>query len=307
MPKKTPNSSKNDTTKNKEEINIDLTKIKEELTDYISDEIKNTYFVEIEKVNKNLIKEKNKKILSKNILIIILFLLIAYLLYLLYSVDFFSNHASNNNNVENTITEKEEDKKESNDTRKDEEEHQKAPTLNELKEEYSYLLNNVTISENSSYLKEYYNGNLTNELKNYLTLNLIDFSNLTIEEDYNIIEEEYFKETYKKILTSEYASTSFDYNDNKIRYINKLNAYITNSILKKESSNIKREIINIKVNGDEIIITTIEGLIKDGKLYNVLTLSEIENYKGDELSNYQDKLNRLTYKFKEEKLEGIEK
>ena len=113
------------------------------------------------------------------------------------------------------------------------------------------------------------------------------------------------KASYEELFTDNYRSISFNYNGNQIRYINKLNSYITNEIIKKTDSNIKREIINIKVDNNKISITTVEGLIKDDKLYNVKDNKEISEYKKDNIINYQDKLNKLTYTFENEKLLNI--
>lgn len=289
---------------NKEEIT--LIEIKEELKNYINDQLNNSYIEQISKANKALIKEKNLKILAKNTLITFLLLIIVFLIYLLNNVGYFERFRSNPSKEAIILTEKDEMKKDSTNNQK-EEIVKKEPTLEELMKEYQYLLDKVIISENCQYLEDYYNGNLTNELKNYLALSTLDFTKLTFEDGYNIIEEKELKDAYDKIFSSEYVSLSFDYNNNIVRYINKMSSYLTLEELTKNKSNIVREITAIKVNDDEVSITTLEGIVKDSKLYNVLSLNEINNYQADKLINYEKQLNKITYIFKNEKLINIKK
>ena len=178
--------------------------------------------------------------------------------------------------------------------------------MDELKTKYSYLLNNYVISDESIYLEDLYNGNLTNELKNYYALNKFDFTSLTMQDDYNIINEYSFVEKYKELFDSEYVNTSFNYNGNIIRYIGVINSYISTSVLEYTNSFIKREIISINVNDKIVSITTVEGVVKDNKLYNPLTKEEIENFNNN-LLDYEDKLVKITYVFNNGKLDSITK
>ena len=66
------------------------------------------------------------------------------------------------------------------------------------------------------------------------------------------------------------------------------------------------QIVNIVVNDDTIDITTVEGMVIDGKLYNPLTKEEVEGYNND-LINYKDALVTITYTFKNGKLESLSK
>lgn len=279
---------------------VDLSSIKEELKDYVDLEIKKNFKGEIDKANRKLINEKNKKIYSRDIVIVLLLLVIVFLIYLLNSVGYFNklfvndtNMNNSSNNSTNVI-----------DNNKPKEEVVVGPTLDDLKIKYAYLIDDIVINEESSYKNDYYNGNLTDELKRYIALNNMDFDTI-LYEDYSIIDEEVFRNSYDKIFDN-YSSGSFNYNVNKIRYIEKLKSYITNSILIKEESNIKREIIDIKVDNNKVYITTIEGVVKDNKLFNVITLDEVKTYENDNLSRYKDSLNKITYVFSNNKLIDIE-
>lgn len=284
---------------------IDLTKVKEELTDYIDLQIKKSFKEELERTYNKIIREKKRRLFFKNIIILILLCVIIFLLYILYTNNYFNKYFEDKPVISAPLKDKENEKE---DSEEKEDTIIQKPTLDELIKEYEYLLENININEESSYLKDYYNGNLTDELKNYLAFNLIDFSNLSKEDDNQIIESNILESSYSKIFNDKYQSISFDYNGVKIKYIKVLNAYLTDKIITKEESNIQREIIDIKVNNNMVDITTIEGLIKDNKLYNLLTKNEIKKYtKNSKLKNYEDKLNKVIYTFNNEKLESISK
>ena len=274
---------------------IDEKKLKKELEEYIDEKITKTPLGEIEKANKRLIREKNKKIASKNIIIIILLAIIAGLVFLMYDDEYFDRLFNNEkkSKVENKII-----------TDKGDEEDE--ITLDDLKKEYGYLLDNIYISDSSNYLEEYYNGELTTELKNSLALNLVNFDKLEEDEDSNIIPSDLLEDTYKGIFNDKYENKSFKYNDNKIKYVSKLDSYITGDILEKDDTNIRREITNIEVDKKIVKITTIEGKVVDNKVFNILENKELGDY-NDNLGNYYDDLNKITYIFNDKKLESIEK
>ena len=169
------------------------------------------------------------------------------------------------------------------------------------------MIDNYNISETSSYLVDFYSGNLNSNLKKYLTLNTFDFSSIKKEEDYQIISNDTFKLAYEKLFDDEYEASTFDYDDNKIRYVSKMDSYMTSELLEKKESNIQREITDIKVDDNIVIITTIEGLVKDNKLYEIINNTLVTDYKEDSLINYKDNLNKMIYTFKDSKLVKIEK
>ena len=286
---------------------INMDEIKEDLEKYVDDKINKVFIDELDKTNRKLLREKSKKIFIKNIVIIILLLIIGFLVYLLYANNYFDKLLNKNNSQ---IEEKSDIKKESEEksnTNDKKEESKKEPTLDELKKEYASLLDNYILSEKSSYLNDFYSGKLSDDLKNYLTLNSIDFSSLSKEDDYEIIQNDTFKLAYLKLFDGAYSPKSFNYNGNAIRYVNAMSSYITEKLLSREESNIKREIKNIKVSDDKIIITTVEGIVSDGKLYNVLNDEEVEGYNNDSLLKYSDSLNQVIYSFKNNKLVNLEK
>ena len=275
---------------------IDVSKLKKELINYVDIQIKKGFNEEVEKANRRVIREKNKKIFVKNIVIILLLCLVIFLLYLLNSVDYFDKFFVNEKEPTKII-----DKEENIEPEKVE---IKEKTFAELKEKYGYLIDKVVINENNEYIKDYYDGNLTSTLKKYIVLNNMDLETFIVD-DYCVIDNDVLENEYNKLFNDEYVSESFLYNNVKVSYIEKLKSYITNTILTKEKSNIKREIISISESDNEIVITTIEGLIKDKKLYNIVTKEEVKDYKKDNLSNYKKYLNEINYTFENNKLVSI--
>ena len=275
----------------KEIETVDVDELKEELTTYIDKEIKKNFLNELEKSNKRVIREKNKKIFVRNIIILILIALVGFLLYQLYDVNYFDKYFTHNNKTTTTEIEQ----------TKTTEQVTKEPTLEELKTKYGYLLDEIKINEKSKYLDNYYKGDLSNELKCYLTLNSMDFNKLSLDKNYSVIKEEDFTNSYNKLFTNDYSSTDFDYNGNKITYIPTLSSYVATTKLNKDKTNIIREITDVKVNGDEITITTLEALLKDNKVYDVTSSTELGSYTNN-LTKYNDKLNKVIYTFKDNKL-----
>ena len=277
--------------------NTDLESLKEELTAYIDKSIKKEFIVELEKSYKRTIREKNKKIIIKNMFITGLLFIIVCLVFIMNKNNYFDKFFIEDNNTKQVKVTKNKEEKANN-------EEEKEPTLDELKEEYSYLLDNIYINENSSYVSDYYNGNLTSELKNYLTLNFLDIDSFPKEDNYQIIDKESFVNEFEKHFNDKYQNKTFNYNGNLIRYINKLDSYLSDDIINKNTTSIIREITDIKVSDNKISITTTEALSYDNKLYNIITNEEVTDDINDILS-YSDKLNTITYTFEDNKLISI--
>ena len=295
----------------KEKEKVLLENIKKELTSYIDDKFKGGYTEEMDKVNKRLIREKNKKIVFRNIVIIILIGVIGLLVLLMYKDNYFDRffhhekedsgevikENDKDNSKEETDKPKEEDKKE----------EVKKPTFEELEAKYGNLIDYYVLSPNSVYKQDFYNGKLTSEIKKYMTLNTIDFTTVKEEDDYNTLNESTFRKIFDTMFKDGYEAGNFDYNGNKIRYLKGYDTYMSTVLLKKDTDTIAREIVDIKEDNNVILITTVEGLVKESKLYNVVTNAEILEYEGDNLSTYQDRLNTITYKFSDGKLIDVSK
>lgn len=289
-------------TKETKEETINLEAIKQELTDYINQSIKKEFTSELDKSYRRIIKDKNKKIIIKNMIITSLLLIIVCLIFTMNKYNYFDKFFIEDNQSNEINNNKE--LKDLNNANVPKEE---IPSLEELTTTYSYLLDNLYINENSSYITDFYNGNLTPELKNYLTLNYLDIEALTTEDNYQIIDNELFSNEYSKHFETKYQNKTFNYNGNLIRYINKLNSYLSDNLINENTTNIIKVITDIKLSDKYITITTTEALLNDDKLYNIITTEEITTDPEDILS-YTDKLNTLIYTFdKQGKLISISK
>lgn len=279
--------------------------LKNELKKYVDERINKVFVEELDKSNRKLLREKSRKIFIKNIIIILLLLIIGFLTYLLYTSNYFDHFFNKTSEIKENTEVKEEEKKE--ETQKEEVKEEKVPTLTELKSKYGKLLDNYVISEKCAYLIDFYQGNLTSNIKHYFTLNSFDFTSLKKEDDYHIILNDTFKLAYERLFNGDYDSSSFDYNGNSIRYVSMISSYMSTTLLAKEDSLIKREISDIKEKDGEVLITTVEGLVKDGKLYTVVDDTLVEGYKEDNLLKYSDSLDKLVYTFKDGKLISLSK
>lgn len=260
----------------------DLKEIKIELLDYakerINIEVENT----LKKVEKRLVRRKNIKIIKRDIIIILLLALCCFLSYELYDTGFFNKYF-----VKEALIKEDDDKNKI-------EKPQEDIIKEDLKEKHKNALNNISIKKTSKYLNEYYSGNLTNELKLELTLNLIPLDKIEIDEDTFIISNIIMKEYFNNLFNSSYKASSFTYGSNKIKYLKNQEVYLTNNEIKKSDNKIKRIFTDVQENNDEVIINTVEYIVDNDKVINILTKEEVLESENDVLKN-QDKLNKMEY------------
>ena len=130
-------------------------------------------------------------------------------------------------------------------------------------------------------------------------MNNINEEKIVTEDDSIYIEEDDIKEGYDNFFDSDFTPKSFEYNNLKFHYLASKSMFISNGKFEKSKSNIAKEIIDIDESKD-IVITTVEGIIKDDKLYNTINKKEIKNYKKDSLDNYKDELTTIQYYFEKD-------
>lgn len=183
-------------------------------------------------------------------------------------------------------------------------------SLDELKSKYGYLLDNVIFDANSNYTRDFYNGNLTNEIKLYLSYKLIDSDYIQKDEESSYFESSVIENAYKKIFNDNNIKlASFKYNNASYIYLSAKEMFMSSS-QPNEVKDITREIIDITLDEhDNVTVTTVEGYVSEsGKLYNILNNKEISGYKStDSLSKYKDKLNIVKYVFNDEYLISLNK
>ena len=137
------------------EEKINTKKLEKDLKDYINIQISDQF----DKNNKRFLRDKNRRLFFKNIVILVLLAVICFLVYLLYKNDYFDKYFCNNKCVNETII-VEEKNETGNETVKE-------LSLDELIDKYAVLLDKVIINDKSIYLNDFYNGKLSDELKTY--------------------------------------------------------------------------------------------------------------------------------------------
>lgn len=283
------------TSLNNSEIDIDLSGIKSDLTEYMQNKIDKEVESAVDKSVKKFIRYKNTIILKKNIIIIILLIICAFLSYNLYKISDININISTNKKAEIKEEKKTEEKKE--EKVEDTEKVDKKSEFENKKKEFKNLIEDIYISEDSSYIKDYYEGNLTDEIKLYLAMNKMDNDSIVSEDESIYIESDNLKESYDIFFEDDFNPKSFEYNGLKFHYLSSKSMFISDGKYEKIKNNISKEIVDIKEE-KELVITTVEGIVKDEKLYNIISKKEIKNYKNDSLDNYKKDLNVLTYHFK---------
>ncbi len=304
----------------KDEI-IDKERIKKELVEYIDQEIekkfdegfdsniRKEFYYEIDKSNRRLIREKNKNILFKNMIIIILLGIICFLVFLLYQDHYFDQFFGGKREQikveDNSKVEEKNKVEESNSLEEEKKEEETKPSLEELINLYGSYIDSYVLSNESSYLEKFYKEGLDDEIKSYLALNTLDFTKLEEEDGVNSFSSKDLLDKCNELFVDGCKNVSFDYNGNKIHYFSKLDTYLSNTLLKKSNTSIKREIIDITVDGNTIMISTIEGLIGEDGIYSIVPYELINPLKDTSFKEQSDKLNKLVYVFENKKLKEI--
>ncbi len=275
----------------KEQVDID--EIKEELTNYMSSKIDKEVSSAVDKATKKLIRHKNSIIIKRDITILILLIICFFLGYNLYNLS----------NINIDITKTTKNSKSADETTEtieipeNDAKDKTESSLSELTEKYGYLVDNIYIDEDSDYLKSYYKGELTDELKLYLSLNNVDNEKIVSEDGSAYLDENDLKEIYDNLFDGDVVLKSFKYGDLNFHYLNSKSLFIADGKFEKQKSNISKEIIGI-VEDDDVEITTIEGIIKDNKLYSIISNDEIKKYDSkNNLTKYKDSLTEVTYYF----------
>ena len=269
---------------------------KDQIDKYIKERAEKELASETAKIYKRQIHKKNISNLIKDIVIVVLIGVIGFGVYYGYNHDWFninktkeenSNKTNNNSNNNNENNKKEENKEQEN----------KGPSLEELINKYGDLLDNINMYDNSIYIKDYYNGNLTDSLKLSLAYYLVKEDSIFLNDSSLYFEEDVLEDAYNEIFNGEMKLVSFNAHNVNYQYLKLKNIYFGVGTLTL-GNKIDKEIIDIKEENNKVIITTVEGLIKNNKLYNILTNKEIREYKStNKLSDYKSKLNQVKYIF----------
>ena len=252
---------------------VEIRDIKKELEDYAKIKVDE----QVKLATKKLIRHKNAVIIRRDLLIIILIILCLFLCNRLYNMSDISININKNSNE----VSKEKVEENTNDV---------------SYEEYNYLLEKINISEESSYIKEFYNGNLDDEVKNYIAFSNISNDKIIDSNNTVYIEKSDIENVYNDIFTSIFNPSNFKYNNSTFNYLEPKEIFISDKYIEEES-NIQRKIIDVNNEGDNLSLTVLEYIIKNNKLYNVKTGKEISKYNNN-IDKFVDDLTTIKYIFK---------
>lgn len=268
---------------------INIEEIKKEIVEYAENSVNSKIEDLVKRTDRRIISFKNKSIFKRNIIILILLCLSGFLTYLLYNEGYFDKFFNHKEfNSESAIQEDAELGEI--ETIEDEE-----TKLDKLKKEYSYLLDNINISEENPYLIDLYNGKLNNKMKLSIAIANIDKEKIVQDEDVYTVSEEDLKLEYAKLFNiDKYKATSFLLNDIDIKYLKSGNMYLFYEPI-DFISHIKREIIGINVKDNIVRIIAVEGVVIDNILYN--STNEVISKNNISIIDNCKKLNKITYVF----------
>lgn len=270
------------------EPSINIEEIKKEIVEYAENSVNSKIEDLVKKADRRIISSKNKSIFKRNIIILILLCLSGFLTYLLYNEGYFDKFFNHKENTSETVATEESKPEEQ--IEEDEE-----TKLDKLKKEYSYLLDNINISEENPYLIDLYNGKLNNKMKLSIAFANIDKEKIVQDEDVYTVSEEDLKFEYAKLFNiDKYKATSFLLNDIDIKYLKSGSMYIFYEPI-DFISHIKREIIGINVKDNIVRIIAVEGVVIDNILYN--STNEIISKNNISIIDNCKKLNKITYVF----------
>lgn len=262
----------------------------------VEDEIELKVTKRMKEEERKILRGKNGKIIRRDIFIIILLAITGYFSYCLFKVDYFHIR---------TIPAEAPEKEPENILNDEEKEEIKEPERIDYIKEYGYLVDNIQIEDDnifSLYNKKITKDSISNELKLKIAYKNINNDKLIKDEKNNTI-------TYNKVDLLESAKSVFGkdtiLNDetftyNKTRFILYNDTYIGfNEEL--EQSNFLYKIINAKKDNNKLIFDVLVAKISENnELINNKNKVIIEDYKNEDLEEYQDKLSTFKIIFIEE-------
>ncbi len=263
---------------------------KDELKSKITDEIKDDIKTNIRKEEHKLSRGKDLKIFRLYIYIFLLLALFGFVVYKLYITNHLNVIVPDNIKIPSIKVE--------------EETTTKAATSEDLVKKYSYLMDNINITDSTLLTgqNKMKDTNIEERLK--LAYNNLKKDQISIEGSIYIISSDDLKDAYNKLFSlNDYKETNFSVNSLDYKYSSKTNSYIAISNSKEENSEYILEIENIFEDETYVYIETITALKKNDYIYNINNLeSSIVKDKGNtSLSKYKTNLTKNRFVFEKEK------
>lgn len=284
---------------------INIKDYKDQIDKYVKERVEIESASQSVKLLKKQLHSKKVSSCIKSFIILCLLGCIGYGVYYLYDDGYFDKDKKDK--VTQNCSNQDIVKDDKVDTDPDKKEKDQVEPLEKLKNKYSYLLDNVVFDANSNYTRDYYEGNLTNEIKLYLSYKLMDGSKIVSDDDTSYFESSDLLKAGSRLFGNTVELTNFKYNNSSYIYFEVKDMFVS-STKPNQEKNISREIIAIDEDGDKVTITCVEGVVNGDKLYNILTNKEVYNYKStNSLQKYESKLNVIKYVFEDGYLVSLEK
>ncbi len=257
---------------------------KEDLKKQISDELIVDIKKDIAKEQKKVSRSKSFKIFRLYIYLLILIVAACYMIYCLYKSD---NMDILKTRGETTTTSAPQTTK------------KLVKDFNWYYKEYGHLLNNLIITDYNLVNGNMVISSLGSEARLALAYKNVDKKDILVDGIINSVSEDVLKEAYRNLFGSEegYVATNFNVDNLSYAYSTNNKAFIAIYRDVTETTPITNKITDIKEENGMIVITSIVGVIKDNKVYNINNLNEAVGDNAD-LNTYKDVLTTVEYRFK---------
>lgn len=260
-------------------------RIKNELTNEIKEDVKKR----VVKEEALLSRRKSLKIFRMSIYIIVLLAAVGYGIYRLYKTD---NLILLNKDYVPT--------KETTTNKTEETTSVKTKTFNELKEQYSYLMERIYVSDINVLLDSKTVAELDPSQKLNIAYHALNASDITHDGKFYSVSNETLQNAFENLFgtNAQYVVTDFVANGINYTYLNRQDSYIAISETADNIKYIQSEIVDIKEEDETITIKEVVGYVKDGNLYAINNLDTpiVTGYSSSVL-DYKDSLTTVEYTF----------
>lgn len=259
--------------------------IKKAIADEVTEDVKKL----IHKEELKLLRKKNFKIFRMYIYIIILLLFSLFLCYRLYIT-------GNLNFFKYQIVEKDDSNQNNNNYPINQEKD-----LAWYKEQYSYLIDNLKIKDTDILKGNSVISDLSPSNRLAIAYNNISEDKIQVDNIIYSFNEKDLIDSYKNIFgTDDYEAQNFSSLELNYAYSKSTQSYIAINDKKPNKNEIIYDIIDIKEENDELVITVSVAIIRDKKLYSIYNLDESISELTDEvnISKHREKLPKINFHFK---------
>ncbi len=308
-----------DLDRKQEEFNIKIEQSRIEiiknLNDDIDDQIKTSISKRLREEEKKIVGNKNRKIITRDFIIILLLVLIGFLTYCLYDLNFYNikTIVENKEKIDNVIASNDLEKvnnvieeEHNNNEEKKDEQKQEVKSSKYYIDNYSYLVDNIQIAgANELYLykKPINKEEISNNIKLQIAYKNMDNTNKKIKDGMISFKAEDLLKSCKEILGNDITLNNeiFGYNNNKFLYHDDtyLGLLVDGD---KIDSNVVYKIENVYEKDSKLTFEIIAAKRQEGKLVNILTEQPVvEEYKGEDILTYKNNLSKYKFVYSKEK------